>query len=237
MGNGRIWLDRKILDWEWWDDINTFRLFTYCLLRANWKDGKFQGVDIPRGSFATSLANLASSTGLSVRQIRTAILHLKTTGELTIIRHSKFSVVVVNNYNYYQDLDTVEDIQVTDERHRSDIEATTIEESNKEINNINVQNFFEEIWKRYPFMKKGKGQVSMTQKKKLYKIGKDEMFRCLERFENDNRGKDPQYIMRGSTFFNSGYVDYLDENYQVNNVVEIKQGMLQPEGQLQRILQ
>ena len=29
MGNF-VKIDRKILEWEWWDDFNTFRLFT-CL--------------------------------------------------------------------------------------------------------------------------------------------------------------------------------------------------------------
>ena len=125
---GYIKIDRKILDWEWWSDVNTYRVFTYCLIRANWKETKFQGVDIPRGSFVTSLANLAKFTNLSVRQVRTALEHLKSTGELTIIRHSKFSVVIVNNYIQYQDTDNQADNQMTQERQAIDTEATTEEE-------------------------------------------------------------------------------------------------------------
>lgn len=226
---GKIWLDRKILDWEWWSDINTYRLFTYCLLKANWKDSKFQGVDIPRGSFVTSLPNLAISTTLSVRQVRTSLEHLKTTGELTVIRHAKFSVVVVNNYNQYQCSDTQIDSQLTEERQSIDSQSTTIEED-KEVNNINNINnkrsskeadeLFEFLWSQYPFMKRGKGSVSTTQKKKILKVGKEQMLRCMQRFAIDMTGKDEQYIMRGSTFFNSGYIDYLDVNADSGSSLE-----------------
>ena len=65
----------------------------------------------------------------------------------------------------------------------------------------------------YP-IKKGKGSVSKTQKAKLYKIGYDELKRCVERYSEENRDKEQQYWKHGSTFFNSGYVDYLDANYE-----------------------
>lgn len=141
---GYIKLDRKILDWEWWSDVNTYRVFTYCLIRANWRESKFQGVDVPRGSFVTSLANLAKSTNLSVRNVRTALEHLKSTGELTIIRHSKFSVVIVNNYIQYQDSDNQTDNQVTQERQATDTEPTTEEEYKniKKDKKDNVREYF-----------------------------------------------------------------------------------------------
>jgi len=76
------------------------------------------------------------------------------------------------------------------------------------------EKLFQELWKLYP-RKKGIGGVSDTQKEKLYKIGRDEMERCIDRFIRDmakeNRPLDKYPY--GSTFFNSGYVDYLDINY------------------------
>ena len=129
---GHIKLDRKILEWEWYTDINTCRLFLHMLLRANWKDGRFQGVDIPRGSFVSSYQNLALETGLSVRNVRTALEHLKTTGEVTVNRHPKYSVFTVNNYCQYQSTDKVSDTQPTDNRQSSDSQPTTIEEE-KEV--------------------------------------------------------------------------------------------------------
>lgn len=71
---------------------------------------------------------------------------------------------------------------------------------------------FEKLWKKYP-RKLGKGSIRPATKRRLYSIGYDELSRCIERFKKDMEGKDDQYVMYGSTFFNSGYVDYLDENY------------------------
>lgn len=72
---------------------------------------------------------------------------------------------------------------------------------------------FEAVWKMYP-CKKGKGKVSDTQKQKLLKIGEDELMRCVERYKSDlKRDASWRKPQNGSTFFNSGYVDYLDANY------------------------
>jgi hypothetical protein len=139
-----IKIDRKILNWEWWSDLNTFRLFMYMLISANWKDGNFKGILIPRGSFVSSISKLASETCLSEREVRTAIKHLKLTGELTVKTTNKYSVFTINNYCLYQDTDMQNVSQVTGNRQASDMQnvsqVTTIEEiKNKEIkNNINT---------------------------------------------------------------------------------------------------
>ena len=100
--DGFIKLARNILDWEWWDDINTYRLFTYMLLIANWQDKKYKGIDVPRGSFVSSIARLSDATKLTVDEVRTAIKHLKSTGEITSTSHSKFTVFTIKNYCVYQ---------------------------------------------------------------------------------------------------------------------------------------
>ena len=72
---------------------------------------------------------------------------------------------------------------------------------------------FEKLWEMYP-RKKGRTKVKQTQRKKLHDIGIEEMTRAIERYRQYVAGKDEQFIQYGSTFFNGGYVDYLDENYQ-----------------------
>lgn len=106
---------------------------------------------------------------------------------------------------------------------RSDTQ-NRIEKNREEKNSIysaeklhdeqSLDDFFESIWKLYP-IKKGKGQVSTSRKKALQKIGYDQIGRCVDRFLKDmsDSGRDRKYWMHGSTFFNSGYVDYLDENW------------------------
>lgn len=73
---------------------------------------------------------------------------------------------------------------------------------------------FEQLWKAYP-SKKGKAQVSDTAKARLLKIGYDEMMRAIGRYTYDfEKDSDWRKLQNGSTFFNSGYVDYLDANYK-----------------------
>ncbi len=129
-----IKLDRKIVDWEWYLDVNTCRLFIHFLLKANWKDAKFRGILIPRGSFVSSYSNLADETRLTINEIRTAISHLKSTHEVTVKSHSKFSVFTVNNYNVYQTDNTQEHSQSTGKSQPINNLLTTIEEK-KEVKN------------------------------------------------------------------------------------------------------
>lgn len=133
-----IKLNRKIMEWEWYGNINTCRLFIHMLLRANWKDGRFEGKVIPRGSFVSSLPKLADETALTIREVRTAISHLKSTGEVTCKTYPKYTVFTVKNYCEYQQSDMQNDSQTTDKRHSNDILTTTIEEKKEGKNNKKV---------------------------------------------------------------------------------------------------
>lgn len=96
-----------------------------------------------------------------------------------------------------------------------------------------LEDFFETIWKLYP-VKKGKGAVSKAKKKALQNIGLEEIQRCIERFKDDMSDRDKKYWMHGSTFFNSGYVDYLDKNFLSGN--ESQQIINEPEGEEEELV-
>lgn len=100
---GYIKIHRNILEWEWWSDIKTYRLFTYMILKANWKDGRFKGVEVPKGSFVSSLGRLSEETSLTINEVRTALKHLEKTNEITSKSHGKFTVYTVKNYGSYQE--------------------------------------------------------------------------------------------------------------------------------------
>ena len=119
MNNGFIVLYRSLLDWEWYSDANTFRLFVHCLLRANHKEKKWQGITIDRGSFVTSYQHLALDLGLTVQNVRTSLNKLKSTGELTHKSHSKYGIITINNYDNYQDTNTQPNTQLTDNQQSS----------------------------------------------------------------------------------------------------------------------
>lgn len=136
MNEGYIKLSRKMLSWEWYSDINTKVLFIHLIFKANWKDGRFQGVEVPRGSLVTSLGNLSKETGLSIQQVRTSLKHLKSTGELTYHRHKNFGVISIKNYCLYQDVNTLDNKLSTDLQQTSNKPLTTIEERNKKKKEI-----------------------------------------------------------------------------------------------------
>lgn len=101
--NGWIKLNRKILDWRWYQEGNTFRVFLHLLLTANVEDAEFKYDTIHRGEVATSIGNLAKSTKLTYSQVRTALDHLKFSNEIAIKTRPKYLVISIVKYNDYQD--------------------------------------------------------------------------------------------------------------------------------------
>ena len=133
--NGFIVLHRKILDWGWYGDINTFRLFIHLLLIANHEDHDFHGKTIKRGQVVTSLSSLATSASLTIRQTRTALEHLKSTGEVTSEASNQNQVISIVNYDKYQDKRQAKR-QATDTRSTS--ETTSDRHADRQqYNNIN----------------------------------------------------------------------------------------------------
>ena len=74
-----------------------------------------------------------------------------------------------------------------------------------------IENHFKLVWKLYP-KKLGKGKISAAKKKAMIKYTVDQWKIIIKRY--DSSVLDKTFLMHGSSFFNAGYVDYLDENYQ-----------------------
>ena len=98
-----IKLDRSIQNWRWYHNGNTFRVFVHCLLEANVTSQPWENIIIKRGEFATSYEKIAHALNLTVSEVRTAISHLKSTGEITAKIYPKFQVISIVNYSSYQD--------------------------------------------------------------------------------------------------------------------------------------
>lgn len=138
--NGFIVIRRQLLDWEWFDDLNTLGVWIYILLETNWKDNSWHGMEIPRGSALLSYEKIAQKLKISKQSARTAIDHLKSTGEITC-QSTRYGLLInVINYTKYQDrseigntlLNTVSNTEVTRNQHGSNTEVTPLEQSNKE---------------------------------------------------------------------------------------------------------
>ena len=94
MEQGYIKIFRSIIDWEWYSDITTTRLYMHLLLKANYKQKIWKGETIDIGELITSLHNLSVETNLSKQQLRTSFEKLKKTGEITIETTNKYSKIL-----------------------------------------------------------------------------------------------------------------------------------------------
>lgn len=81
----------------------------------------------------------------------------------------------------------------------------------KEKENIYSENMANAI-KRYPGKK-----IKSVRDRKLPKLikqyGEEQIIKCIDRYSNECKSKDKQFILQESTFWNGRYEDYLDENY------------------------
>ena len=144
LNQGFITLQRQILEWEWYSDGNTFRLFIHLLLKANHTDKSYKGTLIKRGTFLTGLDVLSKETGLTVRQVRTCLTRLKSTNEVTIKTSSKGSIVQIVKYNEYQSATS----KTTNQRQTNDKPTTSTNNDNNENNENNV-----EVYRKFAHLK------------------------------------------------------------------------------------
>lgn len=119
-----IKLYRKLINWEWYQDINTKTLFIHLLLKSNWKEGSWQGINYKRGQLIASMNTLAAETGLTFEQTRTAIKHLKSTGEITYEKIAKGGLITIVEYNRFQDNPTQKPQKTHTETQSETTEAT-----------------------------------------------------------------------------------------------------------------
>ena len=187
---------------------------------------------------------LTKATGIDKRQIRRELKDLIDRQIITVLRQADFSHsrIITFNKNYEHWVDKPEYNQGTKETPEGELdlspegELDPQERKTKENSKETIDVFFETIWKLYP-KRKGKGQVSKTQKEKLYKIGIEEMTRAINRYIQDENMTATKYLQYGSTFFNSGYVDYLDINYQEDKSEYTPSRLGVPQGNMEPIIE
>jgi hypothetical protein len=145
MTQGWICVHRQLLEWEWFSDHNTFRLFVYFMLKANHQDKKWKGILIKRGQHLTSLDAICAGSGLTKSQVRTSIKKLKSTHEIAHESNKQHTVITVINYNLYQSNDTQVGTQVTHESHTNSTQVTPNNNDNNEKNN-NIHQQIADKW-------------------------------------------------------------------------------------------
>ncbi|MBQ2391389.1 MAG: hypothetical protein II306_06430 [Clostridia bacterium] len=129
-----------MLDWDWFQDANTFRVFIYCLLKANHEPKKWQGVEIKKGQFVTSYEKIASDLNIGVQSVRTSIKKLNLTGELTNKSTSRYSIITVKNWIRFQETNKQTNTQLTGNQQTTNKQLTTNKNEKNEKNDKKERN-------------------------------------------------------------------------------------------------
>jgi DNA-binding transcriptional MerR regulator len=136
--SGWIKIHRKFLDWEWFNKSEAVHLFLYMVIKANHKDNKWQGNDVKRGQFISSLGNISSATGITIQQIRTILKKLEKTNEIVVKSTSQFTIVTICKYECYQDENEDTNKPITNNQQTTNKQSTTNKNEKKEKNEKEV---------------------------------------------------------------------------------------------------
>jgi len=140
MNKGFVVLHRKITEWEWYSDTNTFRVFLHLLLTANHKPSKFRGFEVDRGQVIIGRKALAKNLHLSEQAVRTSLEHLKSTGEITIKSTNRFSIATLIKYGFYQDRKPKSTSKTTSQSTNNQPTINQQVTTSKQCNNVNNEN-------------------------------------------------------------------------------------------------
>lgn len=91
-----------LLEWGWHTRPEMVSLFVHLLLKANIKDGHFEGVEVKRGQLITSLNSLVKLTGITKQTIRTCLKNLEETGEISQKSTQRYTLITICKYDTYQ---------------------------------------------------------------------------------------------------------------------------------------
>lgn len=129
---GWIKMFRQITDWELYKDINSKVLFLHLLLTAAYTDYTISdGFVVHAGCCFTSIRQLADETGLSIRQVRTALDRLEATHSLTQQTTHRGTLIKLEKWAFFQGEREKATQQTTQQ-------TTHYNNKNNKINNNNI---------------------------------------------------------------------------------------------------
>ena len=187
-------------------DYLKFNVLNYIIYETNFNPDGYNGLKKFElyFTYSNTLKDL-SPCGITLQNLKTIMKQLEEGGYIEWVykSNSKYKPSILKNLA--SEKIALEQEQTTNKPKKKKSEKPKVP---KEVNPD-----IEEIWSKYP-NKKGKTEAVKGIEKALKKYSKEELIRAEERYIEEKKGVDIKYIKNGSTFFNSGYIDYLDENYQ-----------------------
>lgn len=109
---GHVLLHRSIANSEIWKKAtpSTYKLFTFFIMRANFKDIAVNGHHYKRGEIITSYEDIMKDCGFSRDTVAKGLKWLKENGYIVLLDNKKaFTHIRIPNYEIYQSVESVLD--------------------------------------------------------------------------------------------------------------------------------
>ena len=213
-----ICVSESVEELNWFEEVLFYRLIVNC-----------DDYGLFDGRAAVIKGRLFPLKSVTHKQIEDAVNHLATVGIVRPYFHDGKPYLQLVTWHKHQQIRAQKSKYPMPEKDDFDINCNQLKSSDIKCSRNPIQSEsnpnpntntksaceerFEELWSLYP-NKKGKGQVSKAQKEKLFKVPLEEMKRAISRYSAGLKRDSWRKAQNGSTFFNTGYVDYLDANYQ-----------------------
>ena len=140
INNGFVKLPRTILEWEWYDHPDVFRIYIHLLIKVNYAPARWRGMDILEGEHITSTAKLSKELNMSEFKVRESLSKLEKTGFLKKTTTNKFTKLKLLQYGAdlnNTDVKLKQNAVQTTSKVQPNQNQTTIKKNNKE--NIEVE--------------------------------------------------------------------------------------------------
>lgn len=224
--NGYVKTYRSMLNWEWHDDPFTLSVFFHCLLLANWKNKRWHGKTVNRGSFITSFGSLAKTCGVSVNTCRKCCQRLVETGELSVISTKRYTMITVRNYEKYQvetgsdmhaDMHAVVQADMQGDVHHmhntlhNTLHTTEERKNSKKEEIINIVRFLnEQTGKAYQDTANRTVHLIELRMAEGYTV--EDFYRVITNKCRDWKNTKMEQYLRPSTLFGSKFESYLNQS-------------------------
>ena len=219
MHRGYVRLYRKSLDSGLIRNHNAWILFTYCLLKASHKEHKVvvgnQEIILEPGQLIFGRRMAAKETGLSERQVRTALGTMGIFEILTIKATNKFSIITIINWDTYQRPNSQGDPQ--SDPHETRNRPHTRMKSMKNNNNKTASEIFYFYLTEIEPAQRAKQRALFNISSHLKKHTPDDLKQSIRNYAGIALTREPTFRKDPANFFGKrdpAFIDYLPENFQ-----------------------
>ncbi len=136
---GFVKLSSDLTEWAWINDNNTLAVYVRLILGAAWNNRQYKNISLERGQIATTIPQIAEQSGLTVQQVRTVLDRLKSTGKITVERTSKFSIITLIEYDCDTDINSQNNLQITDKQQTNNRQTTVKQQTNNSQTTVKQQ--------------------------------------------------------------------------------------------------